>query len=308
MCGGHVAVSWGVRLEDGERSLVLNGVRHWVRVAGSRHGTVPLVIVHGGPGGMVYTFECTMGPRLEASCTVVYYEQRGSGRSDPAADAASYTVPQLVADLEALRVALGAARVDLLGFSFGAELALEFAAAHPGSVRRVVASTPGSVFGSRSEAVQLDGFETVARGAVLERVRLIRAQELALGEQLRQVWEAVDRETTDRFLFQSEHAARLTRANWRDFAERFAASHAMAEHFEWFDRSPRRAFEVLPQVQAPTLVTCGLFDRNSGVDLNRNAAALIPGAGFVLFERSAHFPDIEEPDRYEAEVRAFLER
>ena len=294
-------------LTDGERRLELNGVQHWVRVAGAAHNTMPLVIVHGGPGGMVYTFEQTLGVRLEAFCTVVYYEQRGSGRSAAALDPSSYTVNMLVSDLEALRLALHVEQINLLGFSFGAELALEYAAAHPASVHRVIAATPGSIFGSRLEAVQLDGFEVVATGQVLERIRAIRAQPIPQSEQLRRVWDVVDTPTVDRFLFHNAAAAKRTRANWGEFAERHTVSHAMAEHFVWFDRSPRRAFEMLPRVQATTLVTCGLFDRNSGVDLNRDVAALLPDSGFVLFERSAHFPDIEETDRFEAVARAFLE-
>jgi proline iminopeptidase len=39
-------------LTDNEFMLELNGVRHWVRVA-AVHDTMPLVVVHGGPGSMV---------------------------------------------------------------------------------------------------------------------------------------------------------------------------------------------------------------------------------------------------------------
>jgi proline iminopeptidase len=86
----------------------------------------------------------------------VYYEQRGSGRSEAALDKDSYTVAQLIADLEALRLALNLGRINLFGFSFGAELALEYAAAHPNAVHHVIATAPGSIFGSRVEAVQLN--------------------------------------------------------------------------------------------------------------------------------------------------------
>ena len=61
-------------LTDSEFVLEVNGVRHWVRMAGVIHNTIPLVLVHGGPGGMVYTLEHTIGPKLESFCTVVYYE------------------------------------------------------------------------------------------------------------------------------------------------------------------------------------------------------------------------------------------
>ena len=293
-------------LTDNEFMLELNGVRHWVRVAGAIHNTMPLVVVHGGPGGMVYTLEHTIGPRLESFCTVVYYEQRGSGRSEAALDQASYTVVQLIADLEALRLALNLGRINLFGFSFGAELALEYAAAYPLAVHRVVASSPGSIFGSRLEAVQLNNFENLARDEMLEQVRGVRDLLISTGNQLDRIWQMMDGPTVDRFLFQDANAAKLTRANWDEFEQRFPM-HDMGEHFDWFNRSSRHALEVLPCVLATTLVTCGLFDRNSGVDINRDVATLIPNSRFVLFEHSAHFPEIEEPERFETVIKTFLE-
>ena len=44
-------------LKNGEHRIELNGVSHWYKIAGAEHKTVPLVIVHGGPGGNVYNFE-----------------------------------------------------------------------------------------------------------------------------------------------------------------------------------------------------------------------------------------------------------
>lgn len=89
-------------LADGAQLTELNGVRQWVRVAGGAHATVPLVLLHGGPGGHHFVFERTAGPRLEAQRTVVYHEQRGSGRSEAPADPAAYRLPLLVEDLRAL--------------------------------------------------------------------------------------------------------------------------------------------------------------------------------------------------------------
>jgi proline iminopeptidase len=36
---------------DGVMTVELNGLAHWVRVAGAAHATTPLVLLHGGPGG-----------------------------------------------------------------------------------------------------------------------------------------------------------------------------------------------------------------------------------------------------------------
>ncbi|HYO73524.1 MAG TPA: hypothetical protein VEU33_46410 [Archangium sp.] len=42
------------------------------------------------------------------------------------------------------------------------------------------------------------------------------------------------------------------------------------------------------------------------MDPARDLARVMPHARLVLFERSAHFPDMEEPGKYAAAVREFL--
>jgi pimeloyl-ACP methyl ester carboxylesterase len=62
----------------------------------------------------------------------------------------------------------------------------------------------------------------------------------------------------------------------------------------------------VPLVHVPTIVIVGLYDRNSGVDVNRDVATLIPQAELALFAQSAHFPDVDEPDRYATTIKTFL--
>ena len=293
-------------MEDGERYLELNGVRHWVRVTGADHQTVPLVIVHGGPGGSVYTFEQTAGRVLEQSRTVVYFEQRGCGRSSDATDPSGYTVPQLTDDLEQLRRTLELSAIDLLGFSFGAELALEYAASYPQSVRRIVAHAPASIFGSRVAAVQLQGFAAVAAPEIGDEIERIVQTAKTLEEALERVWSVMDTATVDRFLFQDASAARRNRDSWLEFDTQFQPTGAMARAFQWLPHDPNHALEVLPKVLAQTLVLTGRFDRNGGAQLNREVADLLDNSSFTVFEHSAHFPDIEETHLYCKIVAHFL--
>lgn len=118
-------------LQDGVHYLKINGVLHWCKVAGAAHNTVPLIIVHGGPGGNHYVFERTLGLRLEENMTVVYYEQRGCGRSEAPQDDGEYSINTLVEDLEELRKQLHVEKINLLGYSFGGQLCLEYALKYP---------------------------------------------------------------------------------------------------------------------------------------------------------------------------------
>ncbi len=90
---------------------------------------VPLVFLHGGPGG-----GCLPHHRRyfdPAFWRITLFDQRGAGRSTPSAELADNTTQHLVADLEALRRHLGIGRWLLFGGSWGSTLALAYAEAHP---------------------------------------------------------------------------------------------------------------------------------------------------------------------------------
>lgn len=90
-----------------------------------------LVTVHGGPGGSSAPLRAGLGEEL-ADYRVIYYDQRGSGRS-PALpeDPRLFTIDALVEDMEDLRQALGVERWTPLAHGFGAVVALEYARRFP---------------------------------------------------------------------------------------------------------------------------------------------------------------------------------
>ena len=295
------------QLSDHEGRVRVNGIAHWYRIAGAVHGTTPLLILHGGPGGNSYTFERTIGPRLERFTTVVYYEQRGCGRSDPPPNPGEYSLPLLVADLDALRETLGLRRIVPLGFSFGGELALEYALAHPDRVERLVLQCPSVAAPGRIPFVQTYGLAAVARGEIQRRIRALLAEPGPIERKHERAWQIADTPTVDRLLFHDPRAAALNRRLWRESGlvntgdmARALARPSPGESAPLIDR--------IGSVECPALLLVGLHDRNVGVDLVRDVAERLPRAALVVFERSAHFPDIEEPERYATMVEGFLTR
>jgi proline iminopeptidase len=97
----------------------------------------PVVVIHGGPGLDHGSLRADLAP-LERSHTVVYYDQRGGGRSSLPGDPALLTIDDHVRDLEALRVRLGLEKLTLLAHSFGPAIAARYAIAHPDRVERMI--------------------------------------------------------------------------------------------------------------------------------------------------------------------------
>jgi proline iminopeptidase len=64
----------------------------------------------------------------------------------------------------------------------------------------------------------------------------------------------------------------------------------------------------LPEIAAPTLVICGRKDPQFPPTSSRQLAMGISGAELVWFERSGHYPHIEEPDAFWSAVEGFLAR
>ncbi|MHA5047731.1 alpha/beta fold hydrolase [Streptomyces sp. SD15] len=127
---------------------------YWNLPTGSRlayslqraHGTpraAPVIVLHGGPGTPGDGPDPVERALAARGYDVYSYDQLGSGRSNRLADPTGYTVARQVADLEAVRRRIGADRVVLLGASWGATLAAEYLAAHPGRVARMVLTSPG---------------------------------------------------------------------------------------------------------------------------------------------------------------------
>ncbi|WP_027483035.1 alpha/beta fold hydrolase [Deinococcus pimensis] len=291
-----------MNLTDGEYKLTLGGVRQWVRVDGARHGTVPLVIVHGGPGGNHFVFERTAGPLLARERTVVYHEQRGCGRSDAPTDERAYDVTTLVRDLDELREALGVRALDLLGYSFGGGLVLAYAHAHPGRVRRVVAQAPVlDLHDARIVACQLAGFAQIVTDEVRARVEGALAAAAPPEVRLERVWSSVDSASVDRFLFEDPRWAARNRAWWRESGlVNTGLTHSVVKE------RPLLSWSALRDVRVPALVVVGRHDRNVGVGYAREVSETLERAELVVLEEAAHFPDVEVSDAYAEVVLRFL--
>ncbi|PEW00348.1 proline iminopeptidase [Bacillus cereus] len=292
-------------LQDGVHYLKIDGIQHWCKVMGTAHNTVPLVIVHGGPGGNHYVFERTLGLRLEDYITVVYYEQRGCGRSEAPQDDDDYSIHTLVEDLEELRKQLNVEKVNLLGYSFGGQLCLEYALKYSGAVEKMVLQAPSLDDFDEMYNVQIDGFLQVTEGKMNEQVSIISRSEVPLKEKYNQVWSIVDTETVDRLLFKNEAFAKLNRSLWEE-SQLNNTGKMSKVIFE--TKSALPLIERIKDLEIDTCVIVGAHDYNTGVVISNRIKGQMKNSKLVIFENSAHFPDIEETDKVCETIIEFLER
>eukprot|EP00475_Leptophrys_vorax_P020967 TRINITY_DN28719_c0_g1_i1.p1 TRINITY_DN28719_c0_g1~~TRINITY_DN28719_c0_g1_i1.p1 ORF type:complete len:364 (+),score=104.71 TRINITY_DN28719_c0_g1_i1:79-1092(+) len=118
------------------RLAVENGLHNlYFEQCGNPSGN-PVVVLHGGPGGgsEAYYRQFFNPDKYR----IVLFDQRGSGKSTPAASLEANTTWHLVDDIEALRKELKIEKWCVFGGSWGSTLALAYAQTHPSAVKALI--------------------------------------------------------------------------------------------------------------------------------------------------------------------------
>lgn len=271
----------------------------WYDLVGEGTGT-PAVLLHGGPGFNSYYLNPMR--ELGADRPVVLYDQIGSGRSTTDTGPEAWTVENFVAELEALRSALGFDRMHVVGHSWGTILAAEYWRAHPEHVASLVFMSPAlSIPAWLADA---DTLLMAMPGPVQEAVR---------------VHEAAGTYDAPAYLdavtaFYGEYLARAQ--PWSaDLNSAFEAANldiygAMWGPSEFTATGTLQDYDAsawIGGIDVPVLFTTGEFDeaRPSTV---RRIAALVPGAEVAVIAGAAHITMHDNPDETNRVVGDFLRR
>ncbi len=96
----------------------------------------PVLFIHGGPGGGIEpVYRRYFNPEIYR---IILVDQRGSGKSTPHAELKENTTPNLIADMERVREAVGVEKWQVFGGSWGSTLGLAYAEAHPDCVTELI--------------------------------------------------------------------------------------------------------------------------------------------------------------------------
>jgi proline iminopeptidase len=230
---------------------------------------------------------------------VVYYDSRGSGRTE-VGDPAKLTFAGAVEDLEGLREALGIERFTILGHSLGGHTSYLYASRHPAHVESLILVDVGPPL-TRELARQLGAAmraqRTAADDADLQRIGASAAfqarEPKAVEAYILNIYAPFFR---DRSTIATVDLGftEITAANVAEYEDRLVATLA--------DQDP---LESLSGISCPTLVVHGEVDPIP-LELSRFLADRIPGAQLAVIPGASHFPFIEDRDAFQRTVKEFL--
>lgn len=258
----------------------------------------PVVVVHGGPG-MDHQYLLPGMQELARTHRVVFYDQRGGGRSEGEATRGAVNLDHFMNDITALADTLRLGRFTILGHSFGGLLAIHYAARHPERLRAVVLMN--TVEPGRKFVIQMTDMmarrrtpEDSAEAQALMSSEAMKARDTSAVNALLRL--------SFRSLFADRALAGQLRLSLdpRTVANMASVAMSLVTSMGTFDFWP-----VAARIRVPTLILQGVEDAMP-LQMLRDLNQTIPGSELVLIERAGHFPYIEQPGPTFGAIRRFL--
>ena len=285
-------------MREEEGHIDVPGGQVWYKVVGSGE-SVPLLTLHGGPGGGHDYLEPLNA--LASERPIVFFDQLGCGKSDTPDDVSLWRIDRFVDEVTAVRGALGLDRIHLLGHSWGGWLAIEYMLGAPsGVVSLTLASTSASIPQFVHEAGTL--ISELPR-EMAETMRRLEAE----GDFENPEFEAGMME------FYKRHLCRLD--PWPDPIMRslenldgnivYETMNGPTEFTVIGNMKDWNRIEKLSEIVAPTLITCGRYDELTPA-CSRTLRQGIMNSRMHVFERSAHMAHLEETESYLQILSEFL--
>lgn len=257
-----------------------------------------VVLVHGGPG-FGYNHLHPAIEYLAGGFNVVTYDQRGSGRSE-AGDSDQITFEGQVKDLEELRKKLQLEKLNLIGHSMGAHIALLYGAQFPESIASLVLANAGPPIGE--DLMKQFGMQMESRRTSEEKADMAKIESSPK-------FKAKDPVALERFYQLRYTPFYRDRANAGKLPYYFTQT--TAERVLEYPMLMMRDFKQqdvlskLGKISAPTLVVHSELDPLP-IGFSQLIADGIKNSQLLLVNDVSHFGLIEDPDIYWDKVVPFL--
>ena len=281
-------------LPAGSLIVMSAGDSIYVRTMGSGP---PILIIHGGPG-MDHSYLLPHMGSLADAYTLVFYDQRASGRSEIDVDSNTVSMEGFINDMERIRGALNIDKWHVMGHSWGGLLAMCYALEHQDRLMSLllINSTAASSELQAEERSLLAQRETEEDR--LAREQIIESSDFQDGKA--SAYEALFKVIFRNEFYDHDYIDSLVISFQPDFVDSGNALKYLSKDFSDID-----LHEQLHDMMVPTLIVYGQLDVQSKT-AGPALAEHIPNNVFSVLNESGHFPFVEDKEAFFKLVRAFL--
>lgn len=264
------------------------------------HG--PVLVCHPGGPGFSSTYFGDLAALWE-QFTLIMLNPRGTGASDRPLDRAAYQIDDYVSDLEDLRNHLGLERMLLLGHSHGGVVAMAYASAFPGRVRRLVLASTLARFGQEQEKAMRQGMDKrLAQPWAADAIAALEEEQAGHFATDADLSPIVFRELPLYFAHYGPSEA--------GYLDTLRSELVNADALKLFNEKIFPSFDLrdrLPSITAPALVITGDEDFICGPVCAEEICTGVNGSRLVIVGDAGHQLFVEQPQAFHDEVADFLE-
>lgn len=289
------------KVDPREAYVPADGCRLFCRDIGSGH---PIIVLHGGPD-FDHSYLLPELDRLADFFHLVYYDQRGRGRSAQGVQPDDVTLRSEIDDLDRVRSHFDLESVAVLGHSWGGLLAMEYAVRHPDRLSHLVLldTAPASADDWR---ILREEFARPRPDRDLETMRGISSSAAYERGDL-EAETAYNRHHFRMTVRRPDHLEALVarlQSNLTEEGVLLARRIGQRLSAETSGSAGYDLFPALRGLEIPTLLLHGEHDFIP-VELAERIANALPDGRLSVFRGCGHFTYLEAPERVVEEVARF---
>ncbi|MDP4261919.1 MAG: alpha/beta fold hydrolase [Bacteroidota bacterium] len=296
----------------GGQYYTVNGAKLWVVTVGKG---APLILVAGGPGGThlgLRRFDSLAASGFQ----LIYFDAFGRGKSDTAVDVKEYTLERDIEDVEGLRKAMHLDKISLLGHSYGGVVAQGYAVRYGQHLSHLILANTFHSFVMWQENDDNSNHEIKTNyPEVWQELMKIREEgAVSCDEKHQEIYGRVPygflyAYNPARFEPNPDPAARP-----RPYPNSFNSKlyyQMVGKDGDFIVGNDIGNFDYrkqLKDLKMPVLIIGGRYDRVAVPWMMVKFKEYCPQAKFVIFEKSGHNPQVEEPEKEFPVISAFLKK
>jgi proline iminopeptidase len=285
--------------------IKVNGAKLWVVTVGEGD---PIIIIPGGPGGAHLGYR-DFDPLTEKHHQIIYFDAFGRGKSDTAKNVAEYTLERDIDDIEGLRKALNLDKVTVLGHSYGGVVAQGYGLKYPAHLSHLILADTFHSFVMWQENDDNSNREIKTNyPEIWEQLMKVREQGAVSSDQIHQ---DIYGKVPYGFLY-AYNPSKFEGHGGKPYPNPNNTKlyyQMVGKDGDFIVGSDIGTFDYrkqLKDLKMPVLIYSGRFDRVAVPWMALKFKEYCPQAQFVMFEKSGHNPQVEEPEKTFALINEFL--